>query len=121
MYNHFKTPFFDKGGFPLTDSNGTHLDKPWQGGSDATPFDQDFYLILDVAVGGTNAWFKDGASGKPWVDGEESVLGCEGRVISNMAGEWTDDCQERQDVAAEGLQWMLKTPTMRWMNLFFGR
>ena len=41
---------------------------PSSTGNDATPFDQDFYLILNVAVGGTNGWFEDGKSGKPWVD-----------------------------------------------------
>jgi hypothetical protein len=28
-----------------------------------------FYLILDVAVGGTNGWFPDGAGNKPWLNG----------------------------------------------------
>ena len=31
-----------------------------------------FYLILDVAVGGTNGWFPDGAGNKPWLDGSNS-------------------------------------------------
>jgi hypothetical protein len=30
-----------------------------------------FYLILDVAVGGTNGWFPDGSE-KPWLDGSTS-------------------------------------------------
>lgn len=69
MYVDFTQPFFQRGAFPLTDSNGTRLDDPWSyTGRDSTPFDQDFYLILNVAVGGTNGWFQDGASGKPWVD-----------------------------------------------------
>jgi hypothetical protein len=28
-----------------------------------------FYLILDVAIGGTNGWFPDGAGNKPWLNG----------------------------------------------------
>ena len=28
-----------------------------------------FYLILNVAVGGTSGWFPDGFGGKPWLDG----------------------------------------------------
>ena len=32
-----------------------------------------FYLILDVAVGGTNGWFPDNAGNKPWLDGALSV------------------------------------------------
>ena len=31
----------------------------------------EFYLILDVGVGGTNGWFPDGKE-KPWYDGAES-------------------------------------------------
>lgn len=69
MYTHFDEPFWKLGQFPLSDSNGTRLEDPWSfTGNPATPFDQNFYLILNVAVGGTNGWFKDGASGKPWVD-----------------------------------------------------
>lgn len=32
-----------------------------------------FYLILDVAVGGTNGWFPDGGD-KPWLDGSQSMI-----------------------------------------------
>jgi hypothetical protein len=32
-----------------------------------------FYLILDVAVGGTNGWFPDGAGDKPWLNGNLSA------------------------------------------------
>ena len=31
-----------------------------------------FYLILNVAVGGTNGWFPDKVGNKPWVDGSFS-------------------------------------------------
>lgn len=74
MYTHFDEPFWKYGQFPLSDSNGTSLQDPWSyTGRDSTPFDQDFYLILNVAVGGTNGWFKDGASGKPWLDGSATA------------------------------------------------
>ena len=69
MYVNFNKPFWNKGNFPPSDANGTSLQDPWsQTGLDSTPFDQDFYLILNVAVGGTNGWFEDGVNGKPWVD-----------------------------------------------------
>ena len=69
LYTNFDQPLWLRGNFPLSDSNGTRLTDPWsQTGNDATPFDQEFYLILNVAVGGTNGWFEDGKSGKPWVD-----------------------------------------------------
>jgi hypothetical protein len=69
MYTHFDEPFFTYGAFPLADGNGTRLENPWaRTGSNTSPFDQDFYLVIDVAVGGTNGWFKDGKAGKPWLD-----------------------------------------------------
>ena len=72
LYSNFNSPFWSRGQFPLSDSNGTRLQDPWSfTGNDATPFDHEFYLILNVGVGGTNGWFKDGASGKPWVDSSE--------------------------------------------------
>lgn len=47
----------------------TNLINPWFGGSKSTPFDQDFYLILNVAVGGTNGYFGDRIGNKPWSNG----------------------------------------------------
>lgn len=70
MYNKFSEPLWKRGNFPLADSNGTAFVDTWtKPDNDATPFDQNFYLILNVAVGGTNGWFEDGVAGKPWVDG----------------------------------------------------
>lgn len=69
LYTTFKKPFWQRGHFPPSDANGTRLIDPWsQTGRASTPFDQSFYLILNVAVGGTNGWFEDGIDGKPWVD-----------------------------------------------------
>lgn len=74
LYFDFKGPLYARGRFPIADTNGTALLDSWsQTGRASTPFDQDFYLILNVAVGGTNGWFKDGAAGKPWVDGSDQV------------------------------------------------
>jgi len=45
------------------------VDNPWIYGNKMAPFDQPFYLILNVAVGGVNGYFPDGAQnpgGKPW-------------------------------------------------------
>jgi len=68
MYTDFSQPLWDRGQFPLSDTNGTLIHNPWAKGGLNTPFDQKFYLILNVAVGGTNGWFEDGKSGKPWAD-----------------------------------------------------
>lgn len=69
LYFDFWGDLWQRGGFPLTDANGTPYVDPWsQTGRPSTPFDQDFYLVIDLAVGATNGWFEDGINGKPWVD-----------------------------------------------------
>jgi beta-glucanase (GH16 family) len=73
-YKTFSKPLWSQGDFPYATDNGTILVDPWsQTGRDNTPFDQDFYLIINVAVGGTNGWFLDGSDGKPWVDASASA------------------------------------------------
>ncbi|KAF7317248.1 Glucan 1,3-beta-glucosidase [Mycena chlorophos] len=66
----FDERFFARGDYPPTapDSTGhvISVTNPWINGSNATPFDQDFYLIMNVAVGGTNGWFPDDQGNKPW-------------------------------------------------------
>lgn len=70
LYTNFKTRLWERGDFPLANENGTRYIDPWaKTGRRNTPFDHPFYLVLNVAVGGTNGWFKDGEDGKPWVDG----------------------------------------------------
>jgi beta-glucanase (GH16 family) len=69
-----KQSFWDRGDFPSVVQNGSDsvvLQNPWVNGSSAAPFDQKFYLIMNVAVGGTNGWFPDGDE-KPWIDGSSS-------------------------------------------------
>ena len=54
--------------------NSTALYDPWAGTMDRNaPFDQEFYLILNVAVGGTNGYFPDSVGNKPWADGSPSA------------------------------------------------
>ena len=74
----------------MNGSESIVLHDPWVNGTKAAPFDQsmsvytvilkythryrptEFYLILDVGVGGTNGWFPDGKE-KPWLDGSLST------------------------------------------------
>lgn len=53
-------PMYDRGKFADTAENSTMLVNPWADSKSTTgnaPFDQKFYLILNVAVGGRNGWF----------------------------------------------------------------
>jgi hypothetical protein len=67
-WNRYKT-MWDRGQFGSSIVNKSALFDPWsQTGRADTPFDQPFYLILNLAVGGTNGYFKDGIGNKPWGD-----------------------------------------------------
>ncbi|KAF7556471.1 hypothetical protein G7Z17_g1392 [Cylindrodendrum hubeiense] len=62
---------YDLGDFSDMSENQTLLANPWSDSNSTTgnaPFDQPFYLILNVAVGGTNGWFLDDSGNKPWVN-----------------------------------------------------
>ena len=94
LYTNFNEPLWTRGDFPLSDSNGTSLVDPWSfTGNDATPFDQDFYLILNVAVGGTNGWFEDGKSGKPWVDASPTAPSQFWKAQDQWLPTWKDNGQ----------------------------
>ncbi|KAF9074578.1 concanavalin A-like lectin/glucanase domain-containing protein [Rhodocollybia butyracea] len=71
-----KESFWDRGEFPAVVQNGSEvvaLQNPWVNGTNAAPFDQRFYLILDVGIGGTNGWFPDDPD-KPWLDGSKTAM-----------------------------------------------
>jgi hypothetical protein len=53
---------WDKGEFADSYSN------PWVNEPNSAPFNREFYIVMNVAVGGTNAYFPDGVGGKPWSD-----------------------------------------------------
>ena len=40
-------------------------DNVWQGRGNGAPFDQHYYLVFNIAVGGTTGYFPDGGN-KPW-------------------------------------------------------
>ncbi|KAA1470751.1 glycoside hydrolase family 16 protein [Dentipellis sp. KUC8613] len=73
----FNIPFFERGDFPTAVSNASQeiiLENPWQGAGNAAPFDQPFYLIMNVAVGGTNGWWPDDVGNKPWLNGALNAM-----------------------------------------------
>ena len=99
MYNKFSEPLWKRGAFPLADQNGTSYVDPWtQTGRPSTPFDQDFYLILNVAVGGTNGWFQDGIAGKPWVDGSPTAPMDFWKARDTWKPTWTDPSMQVKSV-----------------------
>jgi hypothetical protein len=55
--------FWERAGF---DAYG--FDNPWRNEPNAAPFNRNFFLILNVAVGGTEGYFPDGECGRTWND-----------------------------------------------------
>lgn len=68
-YVNFDSPMWERGNFPQVDANNTRVQDPWSSRGYNAPFDKHFYLILNLAVGGTNGWFEDNVNDKPWLNG----------------------------------------------------
>jgi hypothetical protein len=61
----FDTDMWSKGGF--------QGDNIWAGQGKQAPFNKDFFLVFNVAVGGTAGFFHDGDCNKPWNDGDPNA------------------------------------------------
>jgi beta-glucanase (GH16 family) len=70
--------FWDRGTFPAS------FDNPWKGESNAAPFNREFYLIFNLAVGGTSGYFPEGQGGKPWSDTDPHSV----NAFYNNRGAW---------------------------------
>ncbi|KAI9105507.1 beta-1,3-glucan-binding protein [Phlyctochytrium arcticum] len=52
---------------------GTSAANPWETATcSSAPFDQEFYLVINLAVGGTSGFFKDGPD-RPWAKDSKSA------------------------------------------------
>jgi beta-glucanase (GH16 family) len=67
---------YQRGGFAKMDIGGGGSPfNPWASSKNLNaPFDQSFYLILNVGVGATNGYFADGKGGKPWTDKANNTM-----------------------------------------------
>jgi len=54
-----------------------------------------FYLILNVAAGGTNGWFQDNVGGKPWVDQSATAMRDFAFHQSDWYSTWPQDPKQR--------------------------
>jgi hypothetical protein len=89
--------FWDRGKFPDVAQNGSTqsvVNNPY-GGSSAAPFDQEFYLILNVAAGGTSGWFPDSVGDKPWIDDSDSAMADFAKAQGNWSATWPSDEDDR--------------------------
>ncbi|XMA09603.1 hypothetical protein WAI453_002394 [Rhynchosporium graminicola] len=67
IYTKYTKHQWVRGQFPQL-SEGKLITDPWDTNRFNTPFDTPFYLIVNLAVGGTNGYFSDPDSNKPWVN-----------------------------------------------------
>lgn len=65
VVDHSNTSYWERSGI-------TDRENPWQYSKNKNaPFDTEFYLIINLAVGGTAGYFKDGIAAKPWSDNSQ--------------------------------------------------
>ena len=101
LYVPFEKPLWPMGNFDASTTNGTRIVDPWsQTGEPSTPFDQKFYLILNVAVGSTNGWWTDGLQGKPWVDGSPTAP----RDFWNARDQWYPTWKENGQMKVQSIK-----------------
>lgn len=106
MYVRMDKPFWQKGNFPESNANGTRYVNPWSStGKSNTPFDQDFYLIINLAVGGTNGWFEDSVSGKPWIDASATAK----KDFWNSRSQWLPTWEKNSEMEIKSVKmWQQK-------------
>ncbi|CAH1261309.1 KREMEN2 [Branchiostoma lanceolatum] len=94
--------FWALGDFGLPDS-----DNPWSGAGRMAPFDQDFYLILNVATGGTNGFFMDDYVNmphpKPWSNSESrsQAMASFWRARDQWLPTWSPGTNNGEDAAMQ--------------------
>lgn len=102
LYTNFDERMWKRGNFPEANSNGTRLQDIWsETGRKNTPFDTYFYLIINVAVGGTNGWFEDGRSSKPWLDGSPNAK----KDFWDARDEWLPTWTSRDMEVSKVMMW----------------
>ncbi|TKY89369.1 hypothetical protein EX895_001900 [Sporisorium graminicola] len=100
LQTNYGKGFWNRGKFPNQMANGTILTNPWSGAqgkyANAAPFDQEFFLILNVAVGGTNGYFKDGmGDDKPWSNDAKNARAQFWEARNQWLPTWPKDPKQR--------------------------
>jgi len=88
--------FWDRGKFPKTAQNGSSavvIDQIYT--TPSAPFDQSFYLIINLSAGGTSGWFPDGVGNKPWYDTSTTAKFDFAMAQDTWASTWPSDVNQR--------------------------
>eukprot|EP00475_Leptophrys_vorax_P045444 TRINITY_DN941_c0_g2_i5.p1 TRINITY_DN941_c0_g2~~TRINITY_DN941_c0_g2_i5.p1 ORF type:complete len:363 (-),score=111.87 TRINITY_DN941_c0_g2_i5:48-1136(-) len=70
---------WEKGGW-----DKTNLHNPWSQGAQNAPFDQKFFLVMNVACGGTTGYWPDTEPAKPWSNTDQHAV----NSFWNNRGAW---------------------------------
>lgn len=76
---------WDWGQFPESYAN------PWVNEPNSAPFNREFYILMNVACGGTNGYFPDGQGGKPWSDTDPHSVNAFYNAKSQWYPTWEGD------------------------------
>ncbi|KAI6129299.1 glycoside hydrolase family 16 protein [Pisolithus croceorrhizus] len=99
--------FWNVANFPsvamnLTSGKYIVVEDPWStayGATAAAPFDQgmfsSFYLVIDLAAGGTSGWFPDNVGNKPWLDGSATAMRDFASAQSTWSATWPSNADDR--------------------------
>ncbi|GAA5824491.1 hypothetical protein JCM11251_000446 [Rhodosporidiobolus azoricus] len=112
LYVPFSKPFWKRGSYAYSIVNGSSAVNPWTNAdeSNAAPFDQEFYLILSTAVGGTNGWFNDGMLDKPWSNASPTAARDFWIARKQWLDSWPTDPKERAMAVEYVKMWRLAEP-----------
>ncbi|KAJ4468354.1 glycoside hydrolase family 16 protein [Lentinula edodes] len=80
-----------------TDAPDTDTNNNW-----SAPFNQEFYLIISLAAGGTSGWFPDDVGGKPWADGDPGAM----RAFAEAQDTWSATWPTSEDDRAMRVDWV---------------
>jgi len=84
----FDQPFWTKGGW-----DKTTFSNPWKNTNNpnSAPFDQEYYLIFNLAVGGSNSYFPDGTGNKPWTNTDPHAVNAFWNSKDQWFSTWNGD------------------------------
>jgi len=108
MSYKWKKDFWTEGDFPSSSSNGTTLTDPWPTSDKAAPFDQEFFLILSVAVGGTNGYFEEDTVDKPWSNNDENARATFWAAKDEWYPTWPTNVEDRAMVVDYVKMWNME-------------
>ncbi|XP_023948455.2 beta-1,3-glucan-binding protein-like [Bicyclus anynana] len=84
--------------------NTSPFQNPWRFGTKMAPFDQQFFLIMNVAVGGTNGYFPDNVQNphpKPWRNNSPTAAADFLNAQGNWLPTWNLNVNEGRDAALQ--------------------